>query len=225
MSTYLTINLAIIIFPFLLSLFPQFRFYRNWRALLFSILTVGALFIAWDVLVTMRGDWAFNPAQISGLKLFYLPLEEWLFFVTVPFSCLFLYNGLELCFSDRPVKADRRLYLILAGASLLAAWFCRGREYTVIVLLVFALVQLMGSTIWRGLFSSRHFWLWSGAGLVLFMIFNYILTALPVVTYNPAAITNLRIATIPIEDFFYNFSMLTLYLGTYLWAKTNLLKK
>ena len=225
MSTYLAINLAIIAVPFMLTFLPAVRFYRQWPALLVTILLVSGFFIFWDALVTVRGDWAFNPVHVGHFKLFALPIEEWLFFLTVPYSCLFLYEGLARFFLDKMVRYNRWLYLLLAGLSLGAAWLIRDREYTLVVLLVLALVLLLGASVFGRLFSSRNFWLWSGAGLVLFVIFNNILTSLPVVTYSPAAIINVRIATIPIEDFFYNFSLLTLYLGTYLWVKKNLPKK
>jgi hypothetical protein len=32
------------------------------------------------------------------------------------------------------------------------------------------------------------------------------------------AISNIRVTTIPIEDLLFNFSMLTAYLATYVWA-------
>jgi len=58
-----------------------------------------------------------------------------------------------------------------------------------------------------------------GISTFLFFVFNYLLTSIPIVIYNPYAITNIRILTIPIEDFFYNFSMLFLYLFFYLKSK------
>lgn len=56
----------------------------------------------------------------------------------------------------------------------------------------------------------------------LFITFNMVLTAIPVVRYGPEHIWggdglfNGRFFTIPLEDFFYNFSMLTWYLLAYL---------
>ncbi len=69
--------------------------------------------------------------------------------------------------------------------------------------------------------SSFVYWLWIVFVMLLFFVFNYFLTSLPVVAYNPVAITNLRLTTIPIEDFFYNFSLLTIYLVCYRLAKHN----
>jgi len=48
-----------------------------------------------------------------------------------------------------------------------------------------------------------------------FLIVNYALTSLPVVLYNPASVWGFRILTIPIEDFFYSFSMISFYIIVY----------
>jgi len=44
---------------------------------------------------------------------------------------------------------------------------------------------------------------------------NYILTSLPVVTYNSEAIWGKRILTIPVEDFLYSYVLLSLCLYVY----------
>jgi lycopene cyclase domain-containing protein len=59
------------------------------------------------------------------------------------------------------------------------------------------------------------------SGFLLFILFNYILTSLPVVIYSPSAVPGVRFMTIPLEDFFYNFTMISVYPAFYLWAKDN----
>ncbi|HET9916194.1 MAG TPA: lycopene cyclase domain-containing protein, partial [Candidatus Binatia bacterium] len=51
--------------------------------------------------------------------------------------------------------------------------------------------------------------------LIPFAIVNTILTALPVVRYSSSAIWGVRLGTIPVEDFFYNYSLLSFYLLSY----------
>jgi lycopene cyclase domain-containing protein len=225
MSTYLIINLVIIIGPLALAWLPAFKFYRYWRAWLTAIVMVGTFFVFWDALFTLRGAWSFNPLHVAGRRLFFLPLEEILFFITVPYSCLFLYEGLIGAFKDKPVLYSRYFFFLLAVISSAEAWFVWPQEYSAVVLLVLAGVMILGATIWAELFRSGLYWLWLALGMLLFLAFNYYLTSLPVVLYSPRAIANVRLATIPVEDFLYNFSLLTLYLGTYLWAKKKLPKK
>ncbi len=67
-----------------------------------------------------------------------------------------------------------------------------------------------------GIFFSKLYWLYIATTLAFFLLFNFILTSIPIVEYSNLAITGLRVTTIPIEDFMFNFSMLTLYLAVYL---------
>lgn len=217
MSTYFLINIAIIIFPLILSFLPQYRsFYHHWRQLLGSILLVGLIFILWDILVTSQGHWNFNPTQVFGLRLLHLPLEEWLFFITVPFSCLFLYQALKNHFQARILKPNLHLPLkVFAAISLFAAISVYPLAYTQLVLGFTALTIIFILIIFPGLFRRLAYWVYAAFGLGLFILFNSWLTGIPVVTYNPAVILNLRLGTIPIEDFLYNWSLLTLYAFVY----------
>jgi lycopene cyclase domain-containing protein len=219
MKTYLLINLAIITGPLALTFLPVFRFYRRWRPLLAATFLVGALFSVWDVLVTRQGHWAFNPLYVAGLKMFGLPLEEWLFFVTVPYSCLFLYEQMATYLREEEGKVDPRFYLWTALACLAGALFSFDRGYTFIVLLATGLLFLSARVYPERFFASRLFWWWMAACMLLFFVFNFVLTALPVVVYNPNAILGVRVGTIPLEDFFYNFVLLTLYLLVYRWFR------
>jgi lycopene cyclase domain-containing protein len=219
MSTYLTINIIIIAFPLFFSFLPFLGLIKNLKALAVSIISVGLLFFIWDSFVTFRGDWMFNPAHITGLKLLNLPIEEALFFITVPFSCIFLYEGLARYFKESTVLYSRKLYIFLGYISFMAALIFYYRGYTCIVLAVLGITMFLAAYILKDVFSSRIYWLWMLCGMTLFFVFNYFLTSIPVVLYNPYAITNIRILTIPIEDFLYNFSMLTLYLAVYLNVK------
>jgi lycopene cyclase domain-containing protein len=58
---------------------------RRWRLLLWTLVPVVAVFVAWDVAAIAAGHWTFDPAQTTGVLLpGRLPLEELLFFVVVP---------------------------------------------------------------------------------------------------------------------------------------------
>jgi lycopene cyclase domain-containing protein len=151
----------------------------------------------------------------TGRKLFGLPVEEVLFFVTVPYSCLFLYEQMVTYLRDTRVEINPRLFIWLALGCFTAALMAYDKGYTCLVLLAAGLLFL-SARVWHERFlSSRLFWWWMAICMALFFVFNYVLTALPVVVYNPNAILGVRVGTIPLEDFFYNFVLLTLYAAVY----------
>jgi len=114
--------------------------------------------------------------------------------------------------------------IIFGIGFLLFALLPIGGEYTSLALASVGLTLIFISFFMLELFSSKLFWIYTSFSLVVFLIFNYLLTSIPIVEYSPSAITNFRVITVPIEDFMFNFSMLTLYLAIYLWAKKRKLK-
>jgi lycopene cyclase domain-containing protein len=71
----------------------------------------------------------------------------------------------------------------------------------------------------ESLLDSRNFWVTILIGFIPFLIVNYFLTSIPVVTYNEAAFSGKRFITIPYEDFLYSFSMISLWILFYELAK------
>ena len=62
---------------------------HRWKRAFASILPVSSLFIAWDAYAIKRHHWFFDPSQIVGIYgPFQIPLEEYLFFIIVPFAAL-----------------------------------------------------------------------------------------------------------------------------------------
>ena len=95
MSKYMAVLVFSGIVPFVLSFWPGLRFYRNWRSLLLSILLILLFFGAWDVFATWRGHWHFNPQGVGNIKIINLPLEEVLFFIVIPFCCIFTWEAIK----------------------------------------------------------------------------------------------------------------------------------
>ena len=71
------------------------RVYRRWRRAAWAILPVAAVFLVWDVAVTAFGWWRFDPAQVMGVFLGGLPLEEWLFFLVIPVCGLLTFEAVS----------------------------------------------------------------------------------------------------------------------------------
>lgn len=219
MSFYLYLNLAIIAFPLVFSFERRLKFYSKFKPLLATILLVGCIFVGWDAFATYRGHWSFNPSYVNKISFLGLPLEEILFFVTVPYSCLFVFESIRNFLGDATLFSPKKR--LSAGIGILAIASSFGflhKEYTFLAILSVGLTVFLVSMVNVHIFSSRAYWTYIITTLFLFLTFNFILTSLPVVEYSSLAISNIRVTTIPIEDLLFNFSMLTAYLTTYVWA-------
>jgi len=217
MYLYLLINLAIIMLPLAISFErKRINYLSKIKSVALSTLFVGTVYILWDILATSRGHWSFNSDYLVGTTFVGLPLEEILFFITVPFSCLFTYEALAYFIKNaRMPLLDKLLPTIGVVFTLLSVAFLKN-EYTFLALLSVGLSILVVSMLDRRFFSSRLYWSYIAVTFVLFFVFNFLLTSLPIVEYSDLATSGLRVTTIPIEDFMFNFSMLTLYLAGHL---------
>jgi len=83
------------ILPLILSFWPALKFYRHWRALIYTLGLIILIFGAWDVFATWRGHWYFNPQGVFALRIINLPVEEVLFFIVIPFCCIFTWEALK----------------------------------------------------------------------------------------------------------------------------------
>ena len=212
MSLYLWIICFTLIGPLALSFDRKVAFYKSFRALLPAIATVGALFILWDLYFTGLGIWGFTPAYLQGVYIGNLPLEECLFFVVVPFACLFIHEVLKAYFPRYSGKNLAELFAIsFAVASLLLAVNHYGKWYTFSACFLAFLLIIYFHFI-RPAKWFRHFVLTYLVVLLPFLLVNGILTGAvtekPVVWYNESHIMGWRIVTIPVEDLFYNFDLL-----------------
>lgn len=213
--TYLLINGFILAIPLALTFDKRTAYYRQIPAVGLSTGVVGACYLIWDVLVTARGEWSFNGKYLTGVHLLNIPLEEVLFFITVPYSCLFIYEVVLYATKERFYKMSTPV-LIAAIVLLMAAGMAvRDQGYTLKALASCSFFLTVAYWLDRPLLTSRRYWTWLAICYIPFLLVNSVLTALPVVEYNPKAIFGLRVFTIPIEDFFYNYAMLSFYLLFY----------
>lgn len=219
MSEYLLINIFIVVIPLLLSFESKIRFYKKLPSVAVSVLLVSTTYIIWDAIAAIRGDWAFNGAYLLGISIFNLPLEEILFFITVPYACLFIYETGKLYIKDKELYYNPYIYYTVSAVFLILAFLNWEQHYTSTVFMFCAAFFFGANVFLAPLLKSRLYWLFMLFCFLPFFAVNYILTSLPIVTYSPFAIWEIRITTIPIEDFFYSFSMLSFYLLVYLATK------
>lgn len=205
---YLIVNLIIFLGPFLLSFEKGIHFISQWKYAFKAIVIVWIPFIIWDISVNHR-HWWFNSDYTLNFQLLGLPLEEWLFFITVPFSVLFIWE----IFSKKtgnPINLKRQtiqkiiIALAIPGIILLYS----GKEYTGLAIIALSITGIMDVTLKTQIFLRRNTYIYLGIVTLLNLIFNGYLTGRPIVLYNEAYQLNWRIITIPIEDLIYGYSLI-----------------
>lgn len=216
---YLLVDLGAISVPFAFSFHPKIRFAATWNRAWPAILLSALPFLAWDMIFTEKGVWGFNPEYTIGAHVINLPVEEVLFFICIPYACLFTYSVLGKLsgFSLSP-KAELPVtaFLCVMLIAVAVTWF--DHRYTFITGLTGAVLLLFLKAFvhpsWLGRFYLVYLVL-----LFPFCIVNGILTGTgldaPVVWYNAADILGVRISTIPVEDVFYGMTLILLNVAIY----------
>ncbi len=211
-TLYLWLDIGSFIIPFLFSFHPRLQFYKKWKSFLIGTLIMMCIFIPWDIAFTNSGIWGFNPTYLTGISFLGLPLEEWLFFLCIPYACLFTHYALEELFPRMAFrkKTMKVIYFSLVTALVLILWYQYEHWYT-LVNFSFSLVVL---GIAFNYFQDElpRFFATYLIILIPFFLVNGILTGTgieeQVVWYNNAENLGIRMGTIPVEDTIYNLGML-----------------
>jgi lycopene cyclase domain-containing protein len=220
---YFAILAGSLLGPLALSFDSRVAFYKKWKYLFAAMLPPAIFYIAWDVYFTEKGVWSFNPAYISGIKLWNLPVEEVLFFFVVPYCCMFIYECIRSYFPSLKEKRAADLLLkILAVLLLITGVIFYERMYTSFTFILAALFIFLiyfNRTFFRD-FDAISFVVSYLLILVPFLIVNGFLTAIPVVLYNDAENLGFRMYTIPFEDTFYGMLLVMMNVVIYEKLKT-----
>lgn len=197
--------------PVALSFDRKVNFVSHWKRVLLAGVLPAVFFIVWDIYFTQAGVWSFTPDRITGLKMINLPVEEALFFMVVPFCCLFIYVCIRIYFPQIEFRAKADLILkVMAVVFLIIGLTNLNRMYTSwTMLLCSAMLAIMFILPnWFKTFRSDYFLISYLIILVPFLVVNGLLTAIPVVNYNDLENLGIRIYTIPAEDTVYGMLLI-----------------
>ena len=170
------------------------------------------IFIPWDVIFTLHKIWGFNDTYFLGTKFLRLPIEEWLFFICIPFACVFTHYALLLYFPNLKLNKTSTKWISngLMALLLVLAVVNYDKWYPVINFSLAIPLTLLVYT--YNIKLLQHFLLTFLVMLIPFFIVNGILTGSfiedQVVWYNNAENLGIRMGTIPVEDSIYAYTMI-----------------
>lgn len=211
---YLLLNLGSLSVPLLFSFHPKLKFYKHWKSLGIGMLISMLIFIPWDVFFTINGIWGFNSDYYLNTKLFRLPIEEWLFFICIPYACVFTHYSLLHYFPNikLPIGKTKLISYLLVLAFLIISIYNYNKWYTFVNFSLATILTLVVVNKEPKILQS--YLLTFLVMLIPFFLVNGILTGSfienEVVWYNNNENLNIRLFTIPIEDTVYAFTLILL---------------
>lgn len=209
-AEYLLLNILIAMGPVILSFDRTVRFFRYWFKAWISCAMVMIPFVMWDSSVS-GVHWFFNDKFTLPFRLLGLPLGEYLFFMTVPFACLFIWQILVTKGTNTHLNITGALFgmagIFCIGGIVFWVW---GKIYTAFVCMALVLTILCDRACQTAVLNQKRTYHYLSIVTGLTLIFNGYLTARPVVLYNPKYFTDIRLWTVPIEDFGYGYALILL---------------
>jgi lycopene cyclase domain-containing protein len=174
------------------------------------------IFIPWDIIFTANGFWGFNNKYLLGTTILQLPLEEWLFFICIPYACVFTHYALLYYFPNLKLSSGftKLISYVLMLLFAIILIYNYDKWYTLINFSLALIVTFLCVNKQPHLLSK--FYLTFLVMLIPFFIVNGILTGSfiddQIVWYDDTENLGIRLFTIPIEDSIYAFSLILLHL-------------
>jgi lycopene cyclase domain-containing protein len=216
---YLLFNIIVISGPIYFGVQSKYGFKKYAKTAITAVIITAVPYLIWDSIVTYE-HWYFNEKYTLPVRLFNLPIGEILFFITVPFACLFTWemisqNIKEVIFVEK--KLIKTIFAIIPFIGTLI--FISGLQYTGLAIIAVGLAIFLDYVLGTKLLFSRNFNLYLILVILFTLIFNWYLTARPVVLYGIQYQLDFRIITIPIEDFVYGISLMYFATAIYEYLK------
>ncbi|MEM8895323.1 MAG: lycopene cyclase domain-containing protein, partial [Bacteroidota bacterium] len=165
---------------------------------------------------------------LVGWYLGHMPVEEWLFFIIIPFASVFIYECV-LFFLKRGLLGNSPRYIsaVLAISLFALSPFVYGKDYTFWTC-IFTGIALTLHAYWDKSYMG-DFYIAYLIHLLPFFIVNGVLTGswleAPIVWYDNAENLGIRLFTIPVEDSIYGMLLLLMNVSFYEFFKIRLAVK
>ncbi|WP_230979010.1 lycopene cyclase domain-containing protein [Flavobacterium supellecticarium] len=214
--TYSLILFFTVIICFIASFDKRIGFNRHFGAFIKAAILVAIPFIAWDIYFTASNVWWFNTDYTLGITIAGLPLEEMLFFIFIPFSCVFTYYSIDKYYKWDSLSALNNILVFVSVIVLsLVALLNTDKLYTLVTAVATILTLLYLHFVVRAVWITKASLVFTILMLGFFPV-NGILTGTgiesPIVNYNPKEFLGIRMLTIPVEDAVYGYTQFLLVL-------------
>jgi lycopene cyclase domain-containing protein len=207
---YLLFNIIVIAVPLIFSFEKRVHYVSRWSMAVLASLIVMIPYIIWDAMVT-GSHWWFNEKYTLDFRLAGLPIGEWLFFITIPFACLFIWEILAYYLTNQIIAKLKFLRIFfLFGLPMGLFIYGTGKEYTALVLIFLGVAAVIDLVLKKDIFLQPRTYPYLAIVSGLILIFNGYLTFRPVVLYAPTYHLGFRFGTIPLEDFGYGYTLIIL---------------
>jgi lycopene cyclase domain-containing protein len=197
-------------------------FVIEFKYMLPAIIFSGAIFILFNSRLLETGIIEFNPSFILGNKLYYLPIEEWIYLIIISILSFSVY----LLVSAKYEKLGKTNLFVAISIVFLAgfafiAWTTR--DILIPFFISFLLAIYLAYTLFRKRFNQHlgKFYISYLFTLAPFFTIRAVINSLPVVIYNNEYIYGIRLFNMPIEEFGYLFLLMLINITIFEYLRNN----
>lgn len=95
---YLLILLFILIVTILLEKIFHIHLYKSRKERFFIVLLFFVYGVVWDSFAIWRQHWDFPPGRTLGIRIGFMPIEEYLFTLIIPYNIITIYKVMDTKF-------------------------------------------------------------------------------------------------------------------------------
>ncbi|WP_316746717.1 lycopene cyclase domain-containing protein [Pedobacter gandavensis] len=216
--TYLLLALGILLIPILLLFVKKTNFQQTIKFALPAAVITALIFSFCATLFVIFGAWVFNPAYVSGTKLWIIPIEECVFYLSSCLAGIAIYQSLNAFFPENGLdKFSLSMSNLMLGICIAMLFFAHLKWYSTVTFgLLFVLILYIEYL--NKLRFSYRFYRGYLVSLLLFFIAYGVISSLPVISYQDTL--DLKIGAIPFESHFYFMGMLLMSVYLFEWLKS-----
>jgi len=205
---FLLLDALLLLFPFVFLADRKVFTIKMIVQAIIPSLAVTLIYAETGIFFSRTGAWQFNNSEISGLQYRSLPAEQYLYYFSLSFLCLAIYQYRKAKFAHKRITFALFVSNLLIGICIALLFFAYTKWYTLLTVgmaaLLLLLVEYRSRLRFMGIFYPACLW-----GLIPFYGSQYFLSNRPVVSYQWEKTLDTGWVKIPFENHF-------LYLGMFL---------